>query len=208
MNPPAPYDVEWQPYTCVRSDGPPAPGQVKQGLTSAFSRASTATTCTCPQEQDNTDFVGGRNYWDDSNNLSGGTYAFADQGVHPNNLKSQTEDQRLVTLFLTTYDSFTRERRRYIPDRRIRELLHHGLRARPRAESGSRSRTLAQETIAPPDLVINSGLSGAEFVWGHFVNVVTPDPFTTGGNGVLCQPEQLPAVRRSPSRIASSGSAV
>ena len=39
MSPPAPYDVEWPPYTCVRSDGPPAPGQVNQGSTNACSRA-------------------------------------------------------------------------------------------------------------------------------------------------------------------------
>ena len=162
----------------------------------------------CPQEQNSTDFVGGRNYWDDSNNLSGGTYAFADLGVHPNNLKSQTEDRRLVTLFLTTYDSFTGQRRRYIPDRRIRELLHHGMGQGDRGKNGLQIQDPCPGNDQPPDLVINSGLSGAEFVWGHFVNVVTPDPFTTGGNGVLCKPEQFQPCVASPSRIASSGSAV
>ena len=37
---------------------------------------------------------------------------------------------------------------------------------------------------APADLVTESG--GA-YVWGHFVNNVTPSP-NTGGNGKLCDP--------------------
>ena len=89
MNPPAPYNVEWPPYTCVRSDGPPAPGQVNQGLHRALVPGRQRQQRALPSGQQH-DFVGGRNYWDDSNNASGESTRFADLPpsltAHPNNL--------------------------------------------------------------------------------------------------------------------------
>lgn len=38
----------------------------------------------------------------------------------------------------------------------------------------------------PPDLDYSKNTTWA---WGHFVKDVTPNPFTTGGSGVLCNPE-------------------
>ena len=76
LNPPAPYDAEWQPYTCLRSDVPPGPGQVRDGLNERLFPGQNGRI-QCPR--DSAGFVPGRNYWDDDNNpLSGGTYAFAD----------------------------------------------------------------------------------------------------------------------------------
>lgn len=38
----------------------------------------------------------------------------------------------------------------------------------------------------PPDLDYSSNTT---WVWGHFVKDVTPAPFTSGGSGVLCEPQ-------------------
>jgi hypothetical protein len=188
MNPPAPYNVEWPPYTCLRTDGPPAPGQVNQGLDERLFPGQNGNNVNCPQ--DSSGFVPGRNYWDDSNNASGGAFAFADLGVHPNHLKSQIDDRRLVTLFLTTYDSFTGNGGATYPIVGFANFYITGW-GKATGKNGLQIQDPCPGNDPPPDLVINSGLSGAEFVWGHFVNAVAPEPFTTGGNGILCRPEQF-----------------
>ena len=186
MNPPAPYDTEWPPYTCIRTDGPPAPGQVEKGLKGRFFGDENQVTCPGPNGPG---FVQGRNYWDDSNNASGGAYAFADLGVHPNNLMPPTEDKRLMTLFLTAYDSFTSTGGDVFPIVGFANFYVTGF---GKATGGTLNIDDPCPGSAPPsDLQIAPASRALEFIWGHFVNAVTPGPFTTGGNGVLCKPEQL-----------------
>jgi hypothetical protein len=38
----------------------------------------------------------------------------------------------------------------------------------------------------PPEVDMSRN---TRWVWGHFVNDVIPAPFSTGGSGVLCNPE-------------------
>jgi hypothetical protein len=182
MSPPAPYDTEWPPYTCMRADGPPSPGQVEKGLKGRFFGSETATTC--PTDSP-TSFVKGRNYWDDDNNASGGLYAFADQGVHPNHLRS--DDPRLVTLFMSTYDSFTNNGGGEVyPIVSFGSFYITGF----GAAGGTNGLTIDDPcpgSTAPPDLVVVSGGSGAEYLWGHFINYVVPAATSTASEK-LCAP--------------------
>jgi hypothetical protein len=136
----------------------------------------------CPADSA-TSFVAGRNYWDDDNNDSGGLFAFADLGVHPNNLRPPTEDKRLVTLFLTAYDSFSGTGGDVFPIVGFANFYITGF-GKQQGQSLQVQDPCPGNT-EPADLVV---LPGGDYIWGHFVNAVTPGPFTTGGNGVLCQP--------------------
>ena len=51
---------------------------------------------------------------------------------------------------------------------------------------GNGSGVVGAGNVPPSDIDLSKNTL---WVWGHFVNEVTPAPFTTGGSGALCNPE-------------------
>ena len=127
VNPPM---ASWPPYRCVLTQTGNS-SQVIQGFNERiFNKTNNPN---CPAD-DAAGYVKGRNYWHRMNNAyDAETFAWDGQGspgpdgtAKGNTLKS--DDPRLVTLFFTTYDSFTVNWQRGLPHRRVRQLLRHGLR--------------------------------------------------------------------------------
>jgi Putative Flp pilus-assembly TadE/G-like len=182
----------WPPYTCNISGGPPAAGEVDKGLKGRlfsplaekilkdYSTGEKAKTC--PGDSA-TDFVPGRNYWSDSNNASGGTYAFAKQGVHPNNLRQ--DDPRLVNLFMSPYDAFTGSGGGVYPIASFGSFYITGWGTL--TGGNIKIDDPCPGNALPPDLVNVKGNSGAEFIWGHFINYVVP-PASARASEKICAP--------------------
>jgi hypothetical protein len=190
----------WPPYDCLLTGGPPAAGQVDNGLKGRifsplsevlqlnFSTGEKATKCPTDSA---TDFVRGRNYWSDVNNASGGTYAFAKQGVggHPNNLQ-EGKDPRLVTLFMTGYNSFGGNGGDVYPIVTFGSFYITGW-GTVNGSNGINIDDPCPGNTVPPDMVVVKGGSGAEYIWGHFVNNVVPSATSTPDPDKLCDPSQF-----------------
>ena len=106
VNPPM---AGWPPYRCVLTQTGNS-SQVIQGFNERiFNKANNPS---CPAD-DAAGYVKGRNYWHRMNNaFDAETFAWDGQGSPgpdgtPKGNTLQSDDPRLVTLFFTTYDSFT-----------------------------------------------------------------------------------------------------
>jgi hypothetical protein len=199
-NPPV---AGWPPYRCVLVQ-PGNSDQVIQGFNDRiFGKTSNPK---CPSEDaSNPMFIKGRNYWHRHNNVyDAETFAWdgTGSGVPPdlngtakgNTLRS--DDPRLVTLFFTTYDSFSETGTDVYPivgfgnfyvtgyGETISGRWKGGAPEDP-CSDGSGLAVGAGNT-PPPDIDMSRN---TRWVWGHFVKDVTPAPFTTGGSGTLCNPE-------------------
>jgi hypothetical protein len=183
----------WPAYSCLRTDLPPAPGQVDKGVRGRFFTPDSEAVLkqfltgeqatTCPADSA-TEFRKGRNYWSDSNNASGGTYAFANAGVHGNNLRA--DDPRKVTLFMTAYNSFSGT-----GQGEVYPIVSFGT-FYITGWGTVNGHTLNVDdpcpgSAPPPDMVTVSGGSGAEYIWGHFITYVDP-PANTTASEKLCAP--------------------
>jgi hypothetical protein len=193
----------WPAYNCLRSDGPPAAGQVDNGLKGrmftppaqkllldfSIGEQTGSNPSDCPADSA-TNFVPGRNYWSDSNNLSGGKYAFAKLGVHPNNLQ-QNKDPRLVVLFMVPYNSFggTGSGEVY-PIVTFGAFYITGW-GTVNGSNGINIDDPCPGNAPPSDMVVVKGGSGAEYIWGHFINNVIPPASATPDPNLLCNPAQF-----------------
>jgi hypothetical protein len=200
VNPPV---VGWPPYRCVLTQTGNS-SQVIQGFNERIFGVSNNPKC--PADDAATPrYIGGRNYWHRLNNAyDAETFAWdgTGSGVPPdldgtakgNTLRS--DDPRLVTLFFTTYDSFTSTGNEVFPIVGFGNFYVTGYGetingawkgGEPEDPCGQGSGLALGAGNAPPaDLDMSRN---TRWVWGHFVKDVTPAPFTTGGSGVLCNPE-------------------
>lgn len=190
---PEPFD-NWPPFRCVLTQTGNA-DQVIQGFNKRiFGRTNKPM---CPGD-DMTQYVKGRNYWHrDNNDYDDETFAWGGDG-DPIKKKGNTlrsDDPRLVTLFFTSYDSFTGTGNQVYPivgfgnfyvtgygETRTGTLFTDD----PCSDGNDGDLYNGNGNEPPPDLDYSSN---TRWVWGHFVKDVTPGPFTTGGSGVLCNPE-------------------
>jgi hypothetical protein len=111
-----------------------------------------------------------------------------------NALKS--DDPRLVTLFFTTYESFTDTGNEVYPivgfgnfyvtgyGEVVSGKWKGGAPEDPCSDGNGMAPGAGNDPPSDIDMSKNT-----RWVWGHFVKDVTPAPFTTGGSGVLCNPE-------------------
>jgi hypothetical protein len=188
----------WPAYNCLRSDGPPAAGQVDNGLKGrmftppadklALNFTGESAT-TCPPDSA-TDFVPGRNYWSDSNNASGGKYAFANlSGPTPHGNKLvKGRDPRLVNLFMTTYNSFGGSGSGEVyPIVNFGSFYITGW-GSVNGSNGINIDDPCPGNAPPPDMVVVTGGSGAEYIWGHFINNVIPSGSASPDPNKLCNP--------------------
>jgi len=206
---PSPFDT-WPPYRCVLTQTTAAANQIIQGFNDRI--FGTPDNPTCPTEDtagyppppgSTAPWTQGRNYWHRDNNLID-DYTFAWDGDTPfdksddwgNELRDG--DPRLVTLFFTAYSSFTSPGNETFPIVGFGNFYVTGYgRTQNGGWQGGAPDDPCDDGInsldypytgnePPPDLDFSSNTT---WVWGHFVKDVTPGPFTSGGSGVLCEPQ-------------------
>jgi len=205
----APFD-NWPSFRCVLTQTTAAANQIVQGFNERI--FGDPTNPTCPPEDtagyppppgSAAPWTKGRNYWHRDNNLID-DYTFAWDGDTPfdesddwgNQLRD--DDPRLVTLFFTTYDSFIS------PGNEVYAIVgfgnflvtgygrtsnggwQGGAPDDPCSDGNDGDLTNGNGNEPPPDIDYSKNTT---WVWGHFVNDVQPSPFTTGGSGVLCEPQ-------------------
>ncbi|MGH7541376.1 MAG: pilus assembly protein TadG-related protein [Gemmatimonadota bacterium] len=201
--PKAPPFENWPPFRCVRTQtGNPSTGQIMHGFNERIFKATNPSGC--PTDEP-TRPVTGRNYWHRLNNdYDADTFAWDGTGSGPPNDPSGTskgntirsDDPRLITLFFTTYDSFTSTGNEIYPIvgfgtfyvTGYGETIHGGWKGGAPEDPCDKGSGLAvgAGNAPPPDLDMSRNTG---WVWGHFIKDVTPAPFTTGGSGELCNPE-------------------
>jgi hypothetical protein len=196
---PSPFE-SWPPFRCALTQTTAAANQVVQGFNERLFGVS--NNANCPAD-DMTQRVKGRNYWHrDNNDYDDETFAW--DGDTPNdetddwgNQLADT-DPRLVTLFFTSYDSFTGPGNEVYPivgfgnfyvtgyGRTSNGGWQGGAPDDPCDEGNDGDLMNGNGNEPPPDIDFSRNTTWA---WGHFVKDVTPAPFSTGGSGVICNPE-------------------
>lgn len=171
--PPSPFDTRWPPYECVLTQTG-NPRQLLDGFSERVLGAPNAKLCPVDNPAAH---VAGRNYWQNANNLSGAAFAFP-------NLRD--DDPRLVTLFLTAYNSFTGNGNERFPIIGFGTFYITGWGA-GRPGGGLDIEDPCPGNTPPPDIIVEAG---GGYVWGHFVVNVTPAN-TGGGSGDPCDPGAL-----------------
>jgi Flp pilus assembly protein TadG len=174
-----PWEDEWEPITCIFTKTGNFPEELVAGLQKRILGAEGVTTC----PDDDAEFVRGRNYWNDANNNFDATDKYAFPHFH-------AEDPRVVTLFVTEYDSFSGSGNTQLPivDFGVFYITGWG----KIVAGGTR---LDGPTVDPcpgndePPALLNSGQNGG-VVWGHFISDAVP--VTTGSaSDELCEFGQL-----------------
>jgi hypothetical protein len=194
LAPPAPYDAEWPPITCVLTQTG-NPTQLIDGFLERFFGDSSNPTCPSEGGVPAPEFVRGRNYWHDSNNSNDDDkFTFAEKiptDVHGSGLGTGGPDPRLVQLFMTGFNSFGGSGNALFPIVNFGSFYitgvgvgrpGGGLNILDPCNQGGSSPGAGNK--APPDIKTEPG--GA-YVWGHFINNVVPSPGATPSNR-LCEP--------------------
>jgi hypothetical protein len=188
----------WPPFRCVLTQTGNS-SQVIQGFNERI--FDTPNNPRCPGDAN--EYVKGRNYWHRMNNMYDdetfawdGTGPPGPGGAAKGNTLSDA-DPRLVTLFFTTYDSFTSTGNEIFPIVGFGNFYVTGY---GETQNGGWKGGKPEDPCTagndgdlmngtgnepPPDLDMSRN---TRWVWGHFVNDVKPSPFTTGGSGALCNP--------------------
>lgn len=203
QSPPAPYDAEWPPYTCVltQTGASPPSGQLIAGFNERVFGDNSSPPC--PSE--NTSWAGpparapfteGRNYWHDANNQID-EYTFRRPPLG-NRLGKGGYDPRIINLFMTTYDSFGGSGNEIFPIVTFGtfyvtgwgRVTGGGLTVDDPCDQGNNGNLFdGTGNEPPPDL--NLSRPGT-YVWGHLINHVIPAPGATP-SGRLCAPQNNPA---------------
>ncbi|MEX0850674.1 MAG: hypothetical protein WD015_04140, partial [Gaiellaceae bacterium] len=209
----APFD-KWPPFRCVLTQTTEAANQIVQGFNERIFGKSNNPKCPTedmtgypPPAGSSAPWTKGRNYWHRENNMID-DYTYAWDGDTPGTTlvekaddwgnELRDEDPRLVTLFFTTYDSFTGPGNDVYPIVGFGNFYVTGYgRTGPGGWQGGAPDDPCDDGVdsleyeytgnePPPDL---DYAKHTTWVWGHFVKDVVPNPFSTGGSGVLCNPE-------------------
>jgi Putative Flp pilus-assembly TadE/G-like len=205
FNPPDNYP----PWRCALTQTSNAANQIEQGLNARL--FGDPSNPTCPADPGNTtgkEFASGRNYWHNANN-DNDNYTFADNGVPygatdpnpadnlPDRLGTGGHDPRLVTLFFTTYDSFTGNGNEIYPIVGFGNFYITGYgrvngsgnwqggQPEDPCTDGGGDPSPGAGRKTPPDIDMSGN---GVIVWGHFVKVVTPRGRATG---VICKPNEF-----------------
>jgi hypothetical protein len=192
--------ANWPSFRCVLTQTGNS-GQVIQGFNERIFKKSNNPKCPA---DDAAGYVEGRNYWHRLNNdYTDETFAWDGQGPpgfdgDPKGNTLKSDDPRLVSLFFTTYDSFTTTGNEVYPivgfgnfyvtgyGETINGAWKGGAPEDPCKKGNDTDPMNGTGNEPPPDLDMSRN---TRWVWGHFVKDVTPAPFTTGGSGILCNPE-------------------
>jgi hypothetical protein len=188
-NPGTPWDADWRPLRCVKTRPTSQGNDLVKGLNGRFfypndPNPSPQPPNTCPP-QNGPGYTQGRNYW-----RRGGTHGSLEFGYREGPPPAwQTNfsplDARLVTIFLTTPESFTGSGQNTYP---ITGAIGVYIRGYGRV-SGNGSITVDDPCAdpPPPDLDTSGGNAGGRVVWGSFVNLAVLSAGATP-SGVHCNP--------------------
>jgi len=176
--------------------------QVIQGFNERIFKTNNPSSCPTDSA---VGYVEGRNYWHRLNNAyDAETFAWdgtgsggpGDPDLAPKGNTIRSGDPRLITLFFTTYDSFTNTGNEVYPivgfgtfyvtgyGETINGHWKGGAPDDPCAEGSGLA--VGAGNAPPSDIDMSRN---TRWVWGHFIKDVTPSPFTTGGSGDPCNPE-------------------
>ena len=194
---PSPFDT-WPPFRCVLTQTGNS-GQVIQGFNERIFGQSQNPQC----GSDALEYVRGRNYWHRLNNFydeetfawdgTGTGLGDPDGAAKGNTLRD--DDPRLVTLFFTTYDSFTDTGNEIYPivgfgrfyvtgyGETVNGHWKGGAPDDPCDDGNGLAPGAGNAPPADVDVSRNT-----RWVWGHFVKDVVPAGAHMGGSGELCDP--------------------
>jgi hypothetical protein len=197
QSPPAPYDAEWPPITCVLTQTG-NPTQLIDGFLERFFGDSSSPLCPPEGGGPAPEFVPGRNYWHDANNSNDNDkFTFAETiptNVHGDGTGTGGPDPRKILLFMTGFGSFGGSGNALFPIVNFGTFYVTGIgRGRPGGgvdvidpcDQGNGNTSPGAGNKPPPDLKTEPG--GA-YIWGHFISNVVPSPGAIGSNE-LCEPE-------------------
>ena len=194
---PSPFDT-WPPFRCVLTQTGNS-GQVIQGFNERIFGQSQNPHC----GSDALEYVRGRNYWHRLNNFydeetfawdgTGTGMGDPDGAAKGNTLRD--DDPRLVTLFFTTYDSFTDTGNEIYPIVGFGRfyVTGYGETVNGRWKGGApddpcddgNGLAPGAGNAPPADVDVSRN---TRWVWGHFVKDVVPAGAHMGGSGELCNP--------------------
>ena len=200
---PAPFD-DWTPYDCVKTRPTGSMNQLLEGLNMRI--FGVKTNPTCPPDNASR-YVRGRNYWHRNNNLFDLVNFAWDKDTPASEPDDQgngirLDDPRLVTLFLTPYDSFSGSGQEVFPLVSLGSFyvtgygrlngsggLQGGEPEDPCGDGNNADPYDGTGNEPPPDLNELGGSAGGTVVWGHFLKVVVTNSMTTGGTAGDCDPD-------------------
>lgn len=196
---PAPFD-DWPPIDCVKTRPTGSMNQLVAGLNMRIFGAPNNPLCP-PDNGD--EFVPGRNYWHRENNdYDGATFAWnRDTPGKGDDLANRLnpEDPRLVSLFLTPYDTFSGSGQEVFPVVSLGSFYITGY-GRSNGSGGFQGGGPADPCSdgsdspvypyagndPPPDLNTSGASAGGTVVWGHFIKDVRQSAGALGGSGTAC----------------------
>jgi hypothetical protein len=193
-NPGPPFDVDWPPLRCVKTRPSSQVADIVRGLNGRLFFPNNPNPPpnapnTCPAQVGN-GYVRGRNYWKNGDLANGSsTYGYNDDVDNDGTVDWFTyfdpKDARLVTLFLTTSESFTGSGQNTYPITGAIGVYITGF----GRISGNGSVTVDDPCAGPlpSDLDTSGGSSGGRVMWGHFVNLAVLSAGATP-SGAECDP--------------------
>jgi hypothetical protein len=200
VTPKAPPFDNWPPFRCVLTQTGNS-SQVIQGFNERIFGKSNNPKCPI-EDASQPAYLAGRNYWHRMNNeYDAETFAWDGTGPQDPPLAAKgntlrSHDPRLVTLFFTTYESFTDTGNEVYPIVGFGNFYVTGYGEVVAGDwkggapedpcSDGNGLAIGAGNSPPSDIDMSKN---TRWVWGHFVKDVAPAPFTTGGSGVLCNPE-------------------
>lgn len=186
-NPGPPWDVDWPPLRCVKTRPTSQGNDLTKGLNGRFffpndPNPSPQPPSTCPNQVGN-GYTQGRNYWK-NDALTNPNYGYyEDDGSWVTTFDPL--DARLVTIFLTTPESFTGSGQNTYPITGAIGVYITGY-----GKISGNGLVQVDDPCAgplPSDLDVSGGSSGGRVLWGYFVNLTVLSAGATPSN-VACNP--------------------
>ena len=195
-NPGPPWNVDWPPLRCVKTRPTGQSNDLTRGLNGRLfdptnPNPSPQPPSSCPPQVGN-GYTQGRNYWK-HNALTNPNYGYNDDldgdGVIEPGIDWLTHfdprDARLVTIFLTTPQSFAGSGQNSYPITGAIGVYITGY-----GQIGGSGSVQVDDPCAgplPSDFDTSGGSSGSRVIWGHFVNLTVLSAGATPSN-VACNP--------------------
>jgi hypothetical protein len=184
----SPWNVDWPPIRCVKTRATGQGQDLTKGLNSRFYfptdlNGASQPPNSCPP-QVGTGYVQGRNYWKHDPTAGSPPFGYRESDGSWNTHFADN-DARLVTIFLTTPESFTGSGQGTFP---ITGAISVYITGYGRIQ-GNGNLDVIDPCAGPPpsDADFSGGSSGGRVVWGHFINRTV---FSAGAtpSGVHCNP--------------------
>jgi hypothetical protein len=189
-NPGSPWDVDWPPIRCVKTRPTSQGTDLIKGLNGRIffpndPNPSPNPPNTCPP-QNGPGYTQGRNYWQ-HDGMTNPDYGYFDAHQSPVwQTHFDPQDDRLVTIFVTTPESFAGSGQNTYPINGAIGVYITGF-GRIQGNGSLQVDDPCAEPLQPSDIDLSGGSAGGRVVWGHFVNLTVLSAGATS-SGVACNP--------------------